>query len=179
MSRRVRRWLPRWSTWMLLGLIALGCLRYFGGSRRPAESLPPAGEPLPVLWALDGDTLYLESGHRVRLIGVDTPETKHPDRPPEPWGQAAAEFTDQQVGGRDVILTYDRERLDAYRRILAYVEVDGRLLNEELIRQGYSRAVTSFPYRSDMQRRFRNAEREAQDAGRGIWSTTPQASPAP
>lgn len=170
---RVRRWLPRWSHWALLALIVLGLLRWAGTGSRSGTELPPAGVPVPVLWALDGDTLLLQSGGRVRLIGVDTPETKHPDRPPEPWGAQAAAYTQSLVERRDVILEYDRERLDAYRRVLAYVWVDGRMLNQELIEQGYGRAVTGFSFRSDRQRLFREAERRAREAQRGIWSPHP------
>jgi micrococcal nuclease len=134
------------------------------------DSLPPAGAPLRVARAIDGDTLLLESGHRIRLIGVDTPESKHPDRPPEPWGEEAARHTQERIAGRTIVLEYDRERLDPYRRVLAYVSIDGVLLNEALIHAGFSRAVTTFAYRGDMQRRFRVAEQSARDAARGIWS---------
>jgi micrococcal nuclease len=158
---------------MLLLMLALGGIRYLAGPNRPPDQLLPAGQPLRVQRAVDGDTLLLAEGVRVRLIGVDTPETKHPERPAEPWGEAAAEFTQSRVAGREIVLEYDRERVDVYRRVLAYVYVDGRMLNEDLIRAGLSRAVTSFPYRGDLQRRFRAAERDAQQAGRGIWSTPP------
>jgi len=119
---------------------------------------------------VDGDTLLLEEGTRVRLIGVDTPESVAPNRPVEPLGTEAAEFTRSQVEGRHVTLGFDRERRDRYRRILAYVYVDDRLLNEELIRAGFSRAETRFPYDPEMKRRFRTAEDEARGAHRGLWA---------
>lgn len=127
---------------------------------------------------VDGDTLVLEGGIRVRLIGVDTPETVHPNQPPEPGGQRATAFTRSAVEGRRVELTFDRERLDRYGRHLAYVTVDGDLLNEQLIRQGYGRATLQYNYSSAMKDRFRAAQDHAQQEQLGIWSQPLQAIPA-
>lgn len=120
--------------------------------------------------AIDGDTLLLASGHRVRLLGVDTPETKHPTRGVEPWGPQASEFTRRQAAGRDAVLEFDRERTDRYDRVLAWVWVDGRLLNEELVRGGYSAAVLISPLRPDLEKRLVAAEADARESRRGIWS---------
>jgi micrococcal nuclease len=124
---------------------------------------------------IDGDTLMLEGHVRVRLIGVDTPETKHPHKPVQPLGPEATEFTRRQVEGRDVTLAFDRERRDRYGRVLAYVYVDGKLLNEEIIRAGFSRAQTQYKFERVMALRFQQAEDEAREAGRGIWSLAPAA----
>lgn len=119
---------------------------------------------------VDGDTLLLADGTRVRLIGVNTPETKLPDVPPDPLGLEASEFVKKHVEGRHVTLRFDRERRDRYHRILAYVFVDDWFLNEELILVGYSRAETRFPYSNQMKRRFRLAEQTAQEHQRGMWA---------
>lgn len=139
--------------------------------------LPPAvdiGDASPrtavVKRVIDGDTLLLETGERVRLIGVDTPETKHPDLPVDPLGLEAAEFVEDRVEGRTVELRFDRERYDAYERLLAYVYVDGTCLNEEIIREGYSKAITRFPFRSEQKIIFIKAETEAKQAKRRIWA---------
>ncbi|MEZ6065843.1 MAG: thermonuclease family protein [Planctomycetaceae bacterium] len=168
-----RHSLPTWP--LIAAVLLIGLVIYRGsqsinpGSRR---SLPDASKPQLVIRAIDGDTLLLESGHRVRLIGVDTPETKHPDRPAEPFGAEAARFTASHVEGRSVRLEYDLARLDEYQRVLAFVYLDDRLLNEELIRAGLSRAETGFAFRASLQRRFRAAEEEARQAGRGIWGSS-------
>lgn len=122
---------------------------------------------------VDGDTLLLENGARIRLIGADTPETVKPDHPVEPFGPEAAAFTEQFVeeGGGEVRLQMDRRRKDRFDRFLAYVFVGGRMLNEELIRSGLATARTEFEYSRTMKRRFREAEAEAKAGGRGIWST--------
>jgi len=170
MRRVVLRRLPTWPAVAAALLLASLMLR-LAADRQTGSLELPHGESQPVQRAIDGDTLLLASGHRVRLIGVDTPETKHPDRPPEPFGEEAAEFTRRMTEGRMVRLEFDRERIDVYRRLLAYVYVDDLLLNEELIRAGLSPAKTGFNYRGDMQRRFRRAEEQARQSGRGLWST--------
>ncbi len=126
---------------------------------------------------VDGDTLVLSSGEKVRLIGVDTPETKHPTKPVEPFGPEASAFTKKAVEGRAVTLKFDREKYDRYQRLLAYVyrEQDW-CLNEELIRNGLSECVTKYPFDSSMKERFRLAEDHARRERRGIWSqSTPVA----
>ena len=166
MSRHLRRRLPTWPSLAAATLILIAAWRFSLPSLDPDRTLPDPQRFHFVERVIDGDTLVLATGQRVRLIGVDTPETKHPDRLPEPFGREAADFTRRLVEGRQVRLEYDRERLDIYRRLLAYVYVDGELLNERLIREGLSPARTGFSYRSDMQRRFRAAEEEARAAER-------------
>lgn len=179
-ARRLRS--QRWAILVILIAVALLLLRAW---LRPAPPLPetlPAGV-YQVQRVVDGDTLVLVGGQRVRLIGADTPETKHPDRPVEPWGPEATQFTEQFIGvsrrrAPEVRLEFDRDgpRLDQYDRLLAYVWVDGRMLNEELIRQGLAVARTEFPYSAALKARFLAAQAEAQKARRGIWSA---ASPVP
>jgi micrococcal nuclease len=119
---------------------------------------------------VDGDTLLLTGGARVRLIGVDCPETVRPDHPVEAWGPEAAAFTRRFVAGGQVRLQFDRERVDRYDRFLAYVFVGERMLNEELVRAGLARVEHRFHYSQTLQRRFDRAEQEARDAQLGIWS---------
>lgn len=123
-----------------------------------------------IVRVVDGDTLVLAGNERVRLIGVDTPETKHPTKPVQPFGPEAAEFTRRAVEGKQVTLRFDREKRDRYQRLLAYVYLKDWCLNEELIRAGLGECVTRYPYDSSMKRRFRAAESEARAARRGIWS---------
>jgi micrococcal nuclease len=129
---------------------------------------------------VDGDTLLLESGARVRLEGVDTPETVRENHPVEPWGPEASQYTKdfvREAGGR-VRLTFGNERVDDYGRFLAFVWHGDRLLNEELVRAGLARAQLQWRYSTTMKRRFRLAEDEARAAQRGIWSA-PAATPEP
>jgi micrococcal nuclease len=141
---------------------------WYGGEPSQPESL--AEGVYQVQRVVDGDTLLLANGARIRLIGADTPETVKPNWPVEPWGPEATEFTKRFVAGGEVWLRFDRERQDRYRRFLAYVWVGDAMLNEELIRAGLATAEMNFRYSSSMKTRFRRAEQEARAAGRGIWS---------
>lgn len=153
---------------MLLVLFVLS--RVWNLAPEPGPEFAPEGATVAVQRVIDGDTIVIAGGKRVRLIGVDTPETKHPRRPPQPFGAEATQFTRKMVGGRTVRLEFDRERYDRYQRILAYVYVDDVLLNEALIRAGLGTAEPQYPYRSDMKRRFLKAEEQAQAESLGIWS---------
>ena len=117
---------------------------------------------------VDGDTIIVEGVGRVRLIGVDTPETVHPNRPVEFYGKEASAFTKGLLEGKQVRLEYDQERTDRYGRTLAYVYLtDGTFVNAEIIRRGYGHAYTRFPFRH--MEAFRQFEREARNNRRGLW----------
>jgi micrococcal nuclease len=117
---------------------------------------------------IDGDTLLLTNRERVRLIGVDTPETKHPKKPLEYFGKEAYLFTKRMVEGKQVRLEYDWQRKDKYRRTLAYVYLlDGTFLNAEIIKQGYGFAYTRFPFK--YLEDFRRYQKEAREKKRGLW----------
>ena len=142
-----------------------------------ASSVYPLGERQPqfrtVRRVVDGDTLVLENKERVRLIGVDTPETKHPRRPVEYYGREASAFTKKMVQGKRVRLEFDQANAhlghkDKYRRTLAYVFLqDGTFLNAEIIKQGYGFAYTRFPFK--YMDEFRRYQREAREQNRGLW----------
>ncbi len=126
-----------------------------------------------VVRVVDGDTLVLSPDEKIRLIGVNTPETKHPKKPVECFGQQAKEFTKKMVSGKKMRLEFDEVNRalghkDRYGRTLAYVYLDdGTFLNAEIIRQGYGHAYTGFPFRYLEQ--FRSLERQARRRGTGLW----------
>lgn len=196
MSRRSVRRDAYWALSLLLlaAVLAVLLLLRISGNRgaaphalpaqeaTPYDDLQPAPqaapEPAPpvdvaVVRVIDGDTIVVTGKRRIRLIGVDTPETVHPDRPVEPWGPEASAFTREFLADGQVRLEFDVERKDKYGRWLAYVWVDDRMLNEELVRAGLARAKLGYPYAEAMKVRFRRAEQEAQTAHRGIWSAAP------
>jgi micrococcal nuclease len=150
-------------------------VRLWTASELPLEPAPLPADVVQVEYVYDGDTLRVAPGERVRLIGVDTPETVKRDHPVEPFGPEATQFTRDFVAGGQVRLEFDRERIDRYGRHLAYVWVEGRMLNEELLRAGLGRFEPEYHYSEAMKRRFRLAQDEARSARRGIWSIdTPQ-----
>lgn len=117
---------------------------------------------------LDGDTIVLDNGETVRLIGVDAPEIHHPEIPVQRFGQEAAEFLRRFAEGFECILEYEPGDIrDQYGRLLAYVFIGGRLANAEMIRRGYAYAYTRFPFRR--QTEFIAMEREAREHQYGLW----------
>lgn len=123
---------------------------------------------------IDGDTLILANASRtrIRLIGVDTPETVKPNTPVQPFGPEATQFTRDAVSqnGNKVRITFDGTQIDRYDRTLAMVWLGDRLLNEQLIREGLGRAQLQYKYSREMKDRFQSAENLAKREKRGIWS---------
>ncbi|MCU0651536.1 MAG: thermonuclease family protein [Candidatus Omnitrophica bacterium] len=132
--------------------------------------------------AVDGDTLLLESGERVRLIGIDTPEMheskklyKDAERAKEDistiqkLGRRSYEFTKNLVEGKRVSLEFDAERYDRYKRLLAYVYLkDGTFVNAEIVKQGYASLMT-FPPNVKYADLFLKLYQEARQERRGLW----------
>lgn len=143
---------------------------------RPWEQLPFGDEPPSsatayVMRAVDGDTIEVRlDGHAedVRYIGVDTPETVKPDTPVQCFGPQASRFNHGLVEHRRVRLVFGVERRDVYGRLLAYVYLDGRFVNAELIRRGLARTLT-IPPNDRFAGRLKRLEVTAARAGRGLW----------
>lgn len=141
----------------------------------PAPPAPSRSGPYPVLEVVDGDTVKVSidgSSTTLRLIGLDTPETKDPRKPVQCFGREASAHGHELLDGQAVELEYDdsQGRLDKYDRTLAYVWLpDGRLYNQVMIEEGYAHEYTyDLPYR--YQADFRAAERQARSNDRGLWS---------
>jgi len=122
---------------------------------------------------IDGDTVRLTDGRLVRYIGIDTPELRRRVgerwvRDPEPFGEAAAEANRQFVEGQRVRLEYDVQTHDRFGRVLAYVYVGDRMINEELLRGGFAQPLT-IPPDVKYADRFRAVAEEARRGGRGLW----------
>ncbi len=136
---------------ILLGLI-VGC------------SSPPA--TARVIQVIDGDTITIEGGYRVRYIGIDTPEV-YPQV--EAFGIEAWQANRRLVEGEEVRLERDVSETDKYGRLLRYVYVDGVLVNAELVKQGLARAK-AYPPDTKYQDYLEEMEAEARSAGRGMWA---------
>lgn len=125
---------------------------------------------------IDGDTFVAKKADgqliKVRLLGIDTPETKHPKKDPECFGVEASAFLSTVLTNVTVSLETDatQDRVDRYNRMLAYVFLkDGTNVNEDILRQGYGREYT-YNTAYEYQGIFKEAEQEAKDARRGVWS---------
>jgi micrococcal nuclease len=136
----------------------------------------PAEPGFRVTRVIDGDTVEVQNGPRVltlRLIGIDTPETVHPNEPVECFGPAATRFAHDRLLGRDVTIEYDKSqgRHDTYGRTLAYVWVGNRsmrMFNHGAVRQGFALEYT-YDTAYAWQSKFMRAERLARDLQRGVW----------
>lgn len=129
-----------------------------------------AAETVEVRRALDGDSLLLVDGRRVRLIGINAPELGGDDKPEQPLARSARTLLANLTAGQRVTLELETEPHDRHGRLLAHVRLpDGRNAAEVLLRHGLVWAVAIPPNIREVAR-FSAAEDEARRAGRGVWS---------
>ncbi len=121
---------------------------------------------------VDGDTIVLSGGDRVRYIGVDTPEV---GADPEHYGGEAMEFNRRLVEGRRVTLQRDTSDRDRFGRLLRFVYADGILVNAELVREGFARARV-YPPDTRYSECFASLEQEARESRIGLWAGQPDGS---
>ena len=123
---------------------------------------------------VDGDTFWVddgtEKGKKVRLIGVDAPESRRTGRKETGYyGKESKIFLTQLLSGEEVRLEYDVDPTDRYGRVLAYVYLkDGTFVNAELVRQGYAMVLT-VPPNVKFAEQFVRHQRSARDEKRGLW----------
>ncbi len=136
----------------------------------------PSSLLVKVLRAIDGDTIELESGKKVRYIGIDTPELHHPKKPVQCFAQEAMMTNKKLVEGKQVRLEKDVSETDRYGRLLRFVHVENStasteatFINDYLVRQGFAFAAT-FPPDVKYSEQFKLAQREAMENNRGLWS---------
>lgn len=152
-----------------IALAASPALRARAAAWLAAAAGPPGAERVRVAEVVDGDTLRTADGRTVRLIGIDTPETRHPDMAgPQPFGPEAAARLAALVGGRTVRLERDAADADDYGRQLRHVWVDGRLVAAALVEEGLGH-VLIIPPNARHTDVLRAAEAAARSAGRGLW----------
>jgi micrococcal nuclease len=118
---------------------------------------------------IDGDTVELDSGERVRYLMIDTPEIS--GSTPDCWGPEAAEFNTQLVEGKSIELSYDVQCQDTYGRTLAYVRVQGVEVNTRMVEFGHACVLHIPPNGEDRAGEFNNLEAIARAEGRGVWGS--------
>lgn len=121
---------------------------------------------------IDGDTIEIEGGERVRYIGIDTPETVDPRKPVQCFGVEASNKNKELVAGKTVRLEKDTTDRDRYNRLLRYVYVGDDFINLKLVEHGYAYSY-SYPPDIKYQNRFLQAQREAEKAKSGLWLACP------
>jgi micrococcal nuclease len=138
---------------------------WFGEQRRAAN------EQYRVVQVLDGDTIVVARGDArdtIRLLGIDTPETHHPTKPVQCYGPEASDYTTARLHGQLVRLEDDVETHDIYGRHLAYVYLNGKRFEDELLTKGYARLLVIEPNHAHS-RDMLLEELDAKRRGEGLW----------
>ncbi|MBI5544769.1 MAG: thermonuclease family protein [Deltaproteobacteria bacterium] len=168
--RRGQRGLPV-TRRVFLALIAVVSVPAFaaGCSREPSSPCGPVEGT--VAEVVDGDTLKLASGEKIRLLMVNTPEITMGKN--ECYGEEAAQFHSSMVLGQAVTLRYDKECEDRYGRLLAYVTANEREVNSLLIERGFGCVMHIAPNGDDRALEFAELEAQAKASKRGVWACDP------
>jgi micrococcal nuclease len=154
-------------------LISLACFLLAWSPRSAVHGL----ELRTVTQVIDGDTILLENGERVSLIGVDAPEIKYTTKAVSAMAKESAAFARKLVEGKRVKLEFDptnriRNHKDNRKRTLAYIFLeDGTFLNAQMIKHGYGFTIPGFVHK--YQSEFRRLEQEARLNKRGLWAKEP------
>jgi len=163
--------------WFFL-LLAVILLPIWGcGSKEPGESGGEEGVFTPdvtttVKYVIDGDTLVTEDGEKIRFLGIDSPEIwkKKGDKADEPWGRDAANYAKMLLpSGSKIGLAFEAKATEgAYGRKLAYVIVDGELVNGLLLKEGYAE-YKDFGNELRYEKYLKKQQRKARVHSKGIW----------
>lgn len=179
-----------------LSLILFGLLLLLFGVTSPQQESFPTSSPTPLVEnmpeslssavasteseqvlvnkVIDGDTIEIDNGIKVRLLGIDTPETKDTRKPVECFGKEAAAETKRLLEGNIVILEKDVSDKDKYKRLLRYIYLpleEGQVVfvNDYLIREGFAKAL-NYPPDVKYNEQLREAEKFAKESKKGMWS---------
>ncbi|WP_198262768.1 thermonuclease family protein [sulfur-oxidizing endosymbiont of Gigantopelta aegis] len=119
---------------------------------------------------VDGDTVHLTDGRKIRFIGINTPEIGRRGARSQPYARKAREALVELLGrDKKIGLTYDKDKKDHYKRVLAYINLpDGRSIEQLLLAKGLAHSIVVPPNDARIQC-YRRVEREARDAQKGIW----------
>ena len=141
-----------------------------GRETETKDEIEIKGDLVKVKRVIDGDTMEIEGGEKVRYIGIDTPETVDPRKPVQCFGIEASKKNKELVEGKMVRLEKDITDRDKYNRLLRYIWVDDVLINLELVKQGFAYSY-SYPPDIKYQEQIVKAQDEAREAKRGLWSS--------
>jgi micrococcal nuclease len=157
--------------------IIIGLLLFFVAalvSIRETQNNQPK-DTYSVKKVIDGDTIEIErygKAEKVRMIGIDTPETLDPRKPVQCFGKEASDKSKDLLSGGRVRLEFDPivGEKDKYNRLLAYVWSDNELVNLKLIKEGYANEYTYRSQSYKYQNEFKNAQTVAKESSIGLWS---------
>ena len=134
---------------------------------------PCSGEWTYVKYVIDGDTIILQNGRRVRYVGINAPEIAHKNKQGEPFGKKATEYNRKLVQGRRVNIVPAGDKIDRFGRLLAFVyTADGQMVNEKLLKAGLAH-VCFFAKNLKNRHILLSAQLSAINSRKGIWSLKP------
>jgi len=130
----------------------------------PSTTIISTQDKFKVVKVLDGDTIVIDTGEKVRYLGIDAPE------PNDAYGTSSTKYNDGLVSDKEVKLEYDYEKIDKYGRTLAYVWVDEVLVNEKMVEEGFANVYT-IPRTRKLKYidRLNQAQQWAKDHHNGMW----------
>lgn len=151
-----------------------GRVTYSDTPQAGSRQIPITGRPnrqlQQVAHVYDGDTIILENGKRIRLLGINTPEIESRLRSEEPGGAAAKQWLQKKLQDKPVYLEFDQVRRDKYNRLLAHVFLsNGEHVNLALLQNGLA-AVSIIPPNGRYSDKLIQAQQQAEQSGLGIWS---------
>ena len=166
------------STILILGILVFGCTGEVTST--PEASLSPKESKTDnnksnlvqyeVIRVIDGDTVELKNGERLRYNDIDTPETVHPSKPVECYGPEASAKNKELVEGETILVELGNPEKDRYGRLLGYVYIDDLFVNAELVRGGYAE-VNSYGNPGSKIAELINIERDSKLKSTGLWSS--------
>lgn len=171
MKKRMRNTKNQSLVWLVMALLISFLSIGWSGCLKPSNPALEGMEQVTVRRVVDGDTFITEDNRRVRLIGIDAPESVKPDTPPEPFGVEASTYLEDLIEGEVVYMERDISETDPYNRLLRYIYLeDGTFVNELLLEEGYATHVV---FKPDVAYRevFKQAEDRAKWEKRGLWAS--------
>jgi micrococcal nuclease len=134
------------------------------------DSVEVENNSVKVARVIDGDTFEIETGEKVRLIGIDAPESVHPTKEDECYGETSSKVLKELIEGKSVYLEKDVSETDRYGRLLRYVYLDGQSINQYLVKEGFAFA-SSYPPDINKQELLTVLQTKARTEGKGLWSS--------
>jgi len=159
--------MKKFNTMIILLVCIFFAIKLFSGSDAPDYK-----GPFLVSRVVDGDTIIIDMGgnaERIRLIGIDTPESVHPD--PEKnvkYGEISSDYTREILEGKNVEIELDVQERDQYGRLLAYVYIEGEMFNKKLIAEGHA-MVATYPPNVKYVEEFTEIQEKARNEKKGMW----------
>lgn len=132
----------------------------------------PVGSEAIISSVVDGDTVKLSDGNKVRILGIDTPETVDPRKAVQCFGKEASDKMKELVDGKKIILLVDASQgdKDKYGRLLRYIYLDNVDIGATMIREGYAYAYLKYP--TSKTEEYKVLEAQAREGKKGLWAET-------